>query len=498
MTLTVLSDATTKTCKEVLDSHAPVTVRICTKRYKPFWFNNCVDEARRARLRHERKYRKTHSELDRVAYIQSQRNVVNVITDAKCHYYNEKLSGSNSKEMFKTLNELLNKNSSTLPYCISSDDLTNEFCEFFTAKNDKIRNKVDNICSTSDANVIHDCRQKVDCCMSTLKSVNVEDLTKIIMKSPSKSCLLDPLPTWLLKKHLHFIMPVLCHIVNVSLETGQFPSELRKAIISPVLKKPSLDRQQLGSYRPVSNLSYLGKLIERVVSSRVTEFIDSNNLGEPLQSAYGRMHSTETALLAVQDTFLRAIDRKEAVFLVMIDMSAVFDTVDIPILLQRLRDDFGLCGVVGRWFESYLCGRSCQVSVQGSVSSETHLKYGVPQGSVIGPQVFTLYSHVIGQIIRQHSVLYHIYTDDVQLFLTFNPTIPVDAACALFKLTRCIKDLQIWMTNNKLMMNPDKTEFFIASCHNHYERLQHLSICLDVEIFPSPTVRNLGTVLITQ
>ena len=149
---------------------------------------------------------------------------------------------------------------------------------------------------------------------------------------------------------------------------------------------------------------------------------------------------------------------------------------------------------VGRWFESYLCGRSCQVSVKGSVSSETQLKYGIPQGSVIGPQVFTLYSHVIGQIIRQHSVLYHIYADDVQLFLTFNPTIPGDAACALFKLTCCIKDLQIWMTNNKLMMNPDKTEFFIASSHNHYERLQHLSLCLDVEIFPSPTARNLGTV----
>ena len=253
-------------CKEVLDSRAPVTVCIRTKRYKPLWFNNCVDEAQRARRRHERKYRKTHSELDRVAYIQSQCNVVNVITDAKCHYYNEKLSGSNSKEMFKTLNELLNKKSSTLPDCILSNDLANELCEFFTAKVDKVRNKVDNICSTSDANVIHDCRQKVDGCMSTFKSVNVEDLTKIIMKSPSKSCLLDPLPTWLLKKHLPSIMPVLCHIVNVSLETGQFPSELRKAIISPVLKKPSLDRHQLGSYRPVSNLSYLGKLIERVVS----------------------------------------------------------------------------------------------------------------------------------------------------------------------------------------------------------------------------------------
>ena len=103
--------------------------------------------------------------------------------------------------------------------------------------------------------------------MSTFKSVNVEDLKKIVMKSPSKNCLLDPLPTWLLKKHLPAIMPILCQIVNVSLETGQFPSDLLKAIMSTVLKKSSLDRQQLGSYRPVSNLSYLGKLIKRVVTS---------------------------------------------------------------------------------------------------------------------------------------------------------------------------------------------------------------------------------------
>ena len=149
---------------------------------------------------------------------------------------------------------------------------------FFTPKVGKIRNKVDNICSTSDVNMIHDCRQKLACCMPTFKSVNVEDLTKIIMKSPSKSCLLDPLPTWLLKNHLPSVMPVLCHIVNVFIETGQFSSELCKAIISLVLKKPSLDCQQLGSYRPVSNLSYLCKLIERVVSSQVTEFIDSNKV----------------------------------------------------------------------------------------------------------------------------------------------------------------------------------------------------------------------------
>ena len=193
-----------------------------------------------------------------------------------------------------------------------------------------------------------------------------------------------------------------------------------------------------------------------MVSSQVATYVDSNSLGEPLQSAYRRVHSTETALLAVQDSFLRAIDDRKAVILVMIDISAAFDTVDHGILLQRLSDDFGLCGPVHRWFQSYLSNRTSQVCVSGSFSTETQLKYGVPQGSVIGPQVFTYYSHAIGQIIRKHSIQYHIYADDVQLFLTFDPNLPGDSACALFKPDCCMKELQTWMVANKLMMNPDK------------------------------------------
>ena len=167
----------------------------------------------------------------------------------------------------------------------------------------------------------------------------------------------------------------------------------------------------------------------------------------------------------------------------MIDMSAAFDTVDHGIPLQRLSDDFGLCGPVHRWFQSYLSNRTSQVCVSGSVSTETQLKYGVPQGAVIGPQVFTYYFHTIGQIIRKHSIQYHIYADDVQLFLTFDSNLPGDSACALFKLECCVKELQTWMVANKLMMNPDKTEFFIASSAAHYKHLEHLIFIFDdVEI----------------
>jgi hypothetical protein len=378
---------------------------------------------------------------------------------------------------------------------ISSSDLANHFGNFFNNKIERIREEIDAVPTV--ACISHNI--SINCTMSSFQRISEEDLKKVIMKCPTKSCDLDPLPTWLMKDHISTIMPILCHIVNSSISTGVFPSSLRNAIVTPIIKKPSLDPQQLKNFRPVSNLPFLGKLIERVVSSQVASYVNSNNLGEPLQSAYRHTHSTETALLAVQDTLLKAIDNHKAVFLVMIDMSAAFDTVDHHILLQRLSQDFGLAGNVLKWFQSYLTNRSSQVVVSGTASSRLPIKYGVPQGSVIGPQVFTYYTHPIGHIIRSHCLHYHIYADDIQIFSTFDPTVPGDAACALFKLSRCLQELQTWLATNKLMMNPEKTEFFIVASQVHYTRLQHLNFHLgDAVINPSTSIRNLGAVFDPQ
>ena len=288
-------------------------------------------------------------------------------------------------------------------------------------------------------------------------------------------------------------LPTLTKIVNTSLNTGCFPTELRRATISPILKKISLDKQTLSNYRPVSNLAFLGKLIEKVVCTQLTRYVCVNNLVEPYQSAYRSAHSTETALLSVQDTILRSLDEHKAVFVVLLDLTAAFDTVDHQILMQRLSQDFGLSGTAYEWFHSYLHDRSSRVYVKGSYSTSVQLKYGVPQGSVIGPMVFTYYTQAIGHIIRKHRLQYHLYADDVQLVLAFDPDQPGDAACGLFKLSCCIRELQLWLTRNKLKLNMAKTEFFIASSAHHYKKLNHLTLCLDdLQIPVSPSIKNLG------
>ena len=140
---------------------------------------------------------------------------------------------------------------------------------------------------------------------NSFSEVTVEEVTKIIVKSPSKSCSLDPLPTWLLKAHLDMLAPPITTIVNSSLQTSVFPSDMKKALVTPLLKKPSLDKEVLKNYRPVSNLSFVSKIIEKAAMCQVTEHADANDALPKFQSAYRPMHSTETALLRVQNDILR-------------------------------------------------------------------------------------------------------------------------------------------------------------------------------------------------
>ena len=217
-------------------------------------------------------------------------------------------------------------------------------------------------------------------------------------------------------------------------------------------------------------------LFEKCASSQVLAHVDNHNLAEPMQSAYKQLHSTETALARVHNDFQRALDNQKAVFLIMLDLSAAFDTVDAEILLQRLGHEFGVTGSAQMWFKTYLENRSFRVSIAGEFSDDIELKYGLPQGSVIGPLGFVFYTHIVGHILRQHHLSYHIYADDIQIYIEVDPTVPGDSVCALFKLTRCVHDIKQWMIKNKLKLNPDKTEFFISSSPHHQSRLNHLSL----------------------
>ena len=127
--------------------------------------------------------------------------------------------------------------------------------------------------------------------MQTFKPVSMEEMRKIIGKCNSKYCALDPIPTSVLKACLGALLPVICKIVNLSFSSSHVPEAFKEAIVTPLIKKQSLDRENLKNYRPVSNLPFISKLVEKVVMERLNCHLDENNLREPLQSAYRAKHS---------------------------------------------------------------------------------------------------------------------------------------------------------------------------------------------------------------
>ena len=139
----------------------------------------------------------------------------------------------------------------------------------------------------------------------------------------------------------------------------------------------------MSNYRPISNLSFISKVTERVVNERLQQHLTHNVLFNTFQSAYRKFHSTETALLALHDHLVRSITRQQVTGLCLLDLSAAFDTIDHSILLQRLSDWFGISGSALSWFQSYLLSRSFCVTSCGLKSSSANLTCGVPQGSVL-------------------------------------------------------------------------------------------------------------------
>ena len=199
----------------------------------------------------------------------------------------------------------------------------------------------------------------------------------------NKSSPLDYIPTSLLKSCAGTFSILISHLANLYLSPqATFPSKFKLALISPLLKKPGLPKSDLANFRPISNLNTIGKILERLALSRFFPHVSKSPSFSPLQSAYRKFHSTETALLKLTNDVMESIDSGKITILTALDMSAAFDTLDHITLLHRLQHTFGLSGYVISWIRSYLTDRSSFVKIDSSSSPSTTstILTGVPQG----------------------------------------------------------------------------------------------------------------------
>ena len=179
------------------------------------------------------------------------------------------------------------------------------------------------------------------------------------------------------------LIPIFLEIVNNSLASGKVSQNLKTAHIRLLLKEAGLDSENFKNYRPMSNLNYLSILVEKVVSIRLDAHLNIIKLGEPLQSGYAKLHSTETVLLKVQSDIMLALDRKKICALVLLDLSAAFDTID-----QRLKALYGIKGMTLNWLSSYVSNSQQSLAIDGYLSEPAALEFGVTQGSVLGPKPY--------------------------------------------------------------------------------------------------------------
>ena len=271
---------------------------------------------------------------------------------------------------------------------------------------------------------------------------------------------------------------------------------MKTSLVTPLLKKSNLDRNNLKNYRPVSNLSFLSKILEKVVAKQLKDYMDAYGLHETSQSAYKAFHSTETAILKIQDDILNAVDKNEIVVLILLDLSAAFDLIDHDILFERMKSILGITGTVRDWFKSYLNGRSQRIKI-GNIKSAIHwLLYGVPQGSVLGPILFLIFILPLAELIRRHGLNPHGYADDTQVYLSFKPDLESSVHNIVKKIESCLSDIFKWMTKNKLKVNPDKTEVLIIGTSKQRAKFNIPSLKVgDCEIkITNVPVKNLGVI----
>lgn len=440
----------------LFDTYAPETCRQITLRPHAPWYTDSLRAAKRIKRSLERKWRSSGLEIHKQMFKQQCKIYQDLLDVEKRNHHMNKLSTCDQRQLFKIVDKLVNgSKQKILPSIYNAESLPDLFLNYFTNKIHSLRSSLE--AADADAPSVCEVVTSSPCTsyFSSFRALTLEDTHRLITKSAAKTCALDPAPSTLVKDCLKALALPITTILNKSLSSGTVPTLFKSALITPVFKKSSLDHNLLSSYRPVSNLPFLSKVLERAVLEQLNGYLRDNQLYAKLQSAYRQFHSTETALLRVHNDLLTTIDNGNEAILVLLDLTAAFDTIDHCRLLTRLRNKFGISGLALKWFEDYLYLRTQTVVIDSFKSSCSLLASGVPQGSVLGPVLFTLYLSPLEDVVTSHALNSMFYADDTQLYMTVKKS---DMHASKENIERCAHDITSWCTNNTLALNDSKTE----------------------------------------
>ena len=455
------------------------------------WFNVAIREARKKRRLAETRWKKHKTQRNRMLFVEARNEVNRLLRKVKKTYYNEKVVavGSNIKRLYSVFDELLGKvKRHILPEGRSDLELANEFAEFFESK---------------VASLLRNFTTDVSCPYPyfpdfpfskflQFKPISLDAYKTMFIGSSRSYCSNDPFPINEIidAPNIDRLLKLQLKIVNLSITKSLVPSSEKVAIIKPSLKG-SLDHQELKSYRPISNLSFLSKMIETSVLDQLSQHLKVIGAIPEDQSAYRKFHSTETALCAVLNDLLGFSDDGRCSLLILLDLSAAFDTVVHEMLIEDMTA-IGIEGDALEWFINYLSNRSFKVKVNDRCSESRKLTTGVPQGSVLGPVLFSIYTIELSWIFKLHGVKCKFFADDTQFYLIVDDIIGDQAV-----IDRLMADVSKWMQKKKLKLNENKTECILIGTKYNLRKFDNVnSISINKEkILLADKVRDLGVIV---
>ena len=472
------------------DSHVPVIekkVRILNK--NDSWYDSEVRQKKRELRRAEKKVHVNRTDYYINEYKRMRQEKCNLVVKKKKFFYKEKINEciSDSKKLYRTLNNLLGKNIETKkqPSYANDKQLANDFKNYFVNKISTINVTFDGVTSSNgdfipDFPVIG---------FNTFYPVDETEVLTLLKSLNKTNCLQDPFDIRLLQfdEICDDLTLFFTDIINTSFASGIFPQSGKVAVVRPLLKG-NKDPDKLESYRPVHNLSLLSKIIERACLNQLNRYLDSFEPIPKFQSAYRKFHSVETCLCRIYNDMIVSKATGKCSLLILLDLTAAFDTVDQVVLLRDLKL-LGIGGIALDWFQSYLKNRKFTVEVGVQSSDAADMVTGIPQGSILAPMLFTVYTIELFYILQGHNVTSHFYADDTQLLLEVT-----NSEETIEKLELVFESIKKWMSSRKLKLNMEKTECMLIGSNSRLVELSEFSsLIVDGNSldFKSP-VRNLG------
>ena len=442
-----------------------VSNKVHKRKFKP-WVSSGIKQCMRRRDKLYTQLRKCKSHLRKQTILDEYKFVRNRVVEltliAKKNYYNHYFEANNRnlRKIWQGINTIINikSKSNDSPSCISdpAGNLITDpihVCETF---NNYYVNVAPNILEErksfgGDGNFKRFLPPSTPNSLA-MDPVDGDEVCKIISQFKlNKGCGPFSIPSQVLFHMQHELAKPISWIANICFITGIHPNNLKLAKVIPIFKKGS--KLSTANYRPISLLSNINKIIEKLVFSRVLSFLKINNIIYEKQFGFRPKHSTSHALINIVDTISNSLDKGKMAAGVFVDFQKAFDTVDHNILISKL-NHYGIRGEMNDWFKSYLTNRKQCVSILGFESSYKTIEYGVPQGSVLGPLLFLIYINDLNRSIK-NSDTYH-FADDTNLLNINDSFFSMQS-----KLNKDLKGLYRWLLANKISLNAAKTELVI-------------------------------------